>query len=207
MNKHISLSAGTALRFARRCMARPSTGSASGVLACAVLLATLSLSGAQALAESHHGAMPTKAIATISGTAGNDVSGTVTFTQQDDGVLIEADITGLSPGKHGFHIHQYGDISAADGKSTGGHFNPAGNEHAGPEAAKRHVGDLGNLEADENGHAMYKRVDTVIQIHGQHTILSRAVTIHAGADDLTSQPTGAAGARVAHGIIGVAKSE
>ena len=172
----------------------------------AILIAVVMLVTPQVMAQ-EHGAMPTKAVATISGTEGNEVSGTVTFTQQDDGVLIEADITGLSPGKHGFHIHQYGDISAADGKSTGGHFNPTGNDHAGPDAEKRHVGDLGNLEADANGHATYKRVDSVVQIHGQHTILSRAITIHAGADDLTSQPTGAAGARVAHGIIGVAKSE
>ena len=122
-------------------------------------------------------------------------------------MLIEAHITGLSPGKHGFHIHEFGDITSADGKSTGGHFNPEANDHAGPDADKRHVGDLGNIEADDNGHGMYKNVDKVVQIHGQHTILSRAITIHAGTDDLTTQPTGAAGARVAHGVIGVAKSE
>ena len=185
----------------------------AGVAVCAVLIAAAVLSGAPVSAESHGGhgdsgaAMLTKAIATISGTEGNEVSGTVTFTQQDDGVLVEADITGLSPGKHGFHIHQYGDISAADGKSTGGHFNPAGHDHAGPDSDKRHVGDLGNLEADENGHATYKRLDKTIHIHGQHTILSRGITIHAGTDDLTSQPTGAAGSRVAHGVIGIAKTE
>ena len=150
----------------------------------------------------------TKAVCVLKATEGNNVSGTVTFTQTEDGVLIEAHVMGLKPNsKHGFHIHQFGDISSPDGKSTGGHFNPAGHDHAGPDSAKRHVGDLGNLESDAKGHAMYKRVDKVIQIHGEHTILSRGITIHAGTDDMKSQPTGAAGARVAVGVIGVAKTE
>ncbi|MFP6615628.1 MAG: superoxide dismutase family protein, partial [Candidatus Hydrogenedentota bacterium] len=86
-------------------------------------------------------------------------------------------------------------------------FNPAGHDHAGPTSEKRHVDDLGNLESDANGHAMYKRLDKVVQIHGEHTILSRGITIHAGTDDMKSQPTGAAGARLAVGVIGIAKTE
>lgn len=153
-------------------------------------------------------AVPTKAIAVLKATEGNNVSGHVTFTQTEEGTLIEANVMGLKPNaKHGFHIHEFGDISAADGTSTGGHFNPDGNDHAGPSAEKRHVGDLGNLEADAKGHAKYKRVDKYVQIHGEHSILSRGITIHAGTDDLTSQPTGAAGARIAVGVIGVAKTE
>ncbi|MFP6582845.1 MAG: superoxide dismutase family protein [Candidatus Hydrogenedentota bacterium] len=149
-----------------------------------------------------------KAVCVLKATDGNNVSGTVTFTQTKDGVLIEAHVMGLKPNsKHGFHIHEFGDISSPDGKSTGGHFNPAGHDHAGPDSAKRHVGDLGNLEADSKGHAMYKRVDKVVQIHGEHTILSRGITIHAGTDDMKSQPTGAAGARLAVGVIGLAKTE
>ena len=150
----------------------------------------------------------TKAVCVLKATEGNNVSGTVTFTQQEDGVLIEAHVNGLKPNsKHGFHIHEFGDISSSDGKSTGGHFNPAGHDHAGPDSAKRHVGDLGNLESNANGHAMYKRLDKVVQIHGEHTILSRGITIHAGTDDMKSQPTGAAGARLAVGVIGIAKTE
>lgn len=147
-----------------------------------------------------------KAVCVLKATEGNNVSGTVTFTQTDDGVLIEAHVHGLKPNsKHGFHIHEFGDISAGDGTSTGGHFNPAGHNHAGPDSKKRHVGDLGNLESDANGHAMYKRVDKVVEIHGEHSILSRGITIHAGTDDMESQPTGAAGARIAVGVIGLAK--
>lgn len=154
------------------------------------------------------GAIPTKAIAVLKATEGNSVTGTVTFTQTDEGTLIEAHVFGLKPNaKHGFHIHEFGDISGGDGKTTGGHFNPDGNDHAGPMDGKRHVGDLGNLEADANGHAMYSRVDKYVQIHGTHSILSRGITIHAGTDDLSSQPTGAAGARIAVGVIGLAKTE
>lgn len=150
----------------------------------------------------------TKAVCVLKATAGNSVAGKVTFTQTKEGVLIEAHVTGLKPNsKHGFHIHQFGDISSSDGKSTGGHFNPAGHDHAGPTSIKRHVGDLGNLEADASGHAMYKRVDKEVQIHGEHTILSRGITIHAGTDDLKSQPTGAAGARIAVGVIGLANTK
>jgi superoxide dismutase, Cu-Zn family len=150
----------------------------------------------------------TKAVCVLKATAGNNVSGTVTFTQQKDGVLVEAHVKGLKPNSnHGFHIHQFGDISSPDGKSTGGHFNPARVDHAGPNSMKRHWGDLGNLEADAKGNADYKRLDKVIQLHGEHTILSRGITIHAGEDDLKSQPTGAAGSRIAVGVIGLAKSE
>lgn len=148
-----------------------------------------------------------KAICVLTATEGNNVTGTVTFTQTKNGVLIEAHVNGLTPGKHGFHIHEFGDISSPDGKSTGGHFNPDGHDHSAPDSAKRHVGDLGNLVANKSGHAMYNRVDKEIQIHGPHAILSRGITIHAGEDDLKSQPTGAAGARVAVGVIGLAKSE
>lgn len=173
-------------------------------------IAAVSMIGATAMADHHEEAegsapkMPTKAIAVITPTEGNEVHGKVIFTQTDEGVLIEAHINGLTPGKHGFHIHEYGDISSRDGTSTGGHLNLDKTDHAGPEAEKRHTGDLGNLEAGENGHAMYKRVDKYISLHD---ILARGVTIHAGEDDLTSQPTGAAGARVGVGVIGAANTE
>lgn len=136
---------------------------------------------------------------------GNDsgVSGTVTFEQTDHGVRVMADVHGLTPGKHGFHVHQKGDLSAANLTSTGGHYNPTGHDHAGPQSAMRHVGDLGNLEADASGHATADFVDSHLALAGEHSIIGRAVIIHAGEDDLTSQPTGAAGARVAGGVIGV----
>jgi Cu-Zn family superoxide dismutase len=148
----------------------------------------------------------TKAVCVLTSTEGNAVHGTVTFTQQADGVLIEAHVMGLAPNsKHGFHIHEFGDISKSDGTAAGGHFNPGGHEHGAPDGAKRHVGDLGNIEADAGGHAMYKRVDKVVELNGVNCILGRGLIVHAGTDDLKTQPTGDAGARVAMGVIGAAK--
>ncbi len=146
-----------------------------------------------------------KAVAVIHPTKGNSVSGTVTFTKVENGIRIVADISGLTPGKHGFHIHQYGDCTAPDGTSAGGHFNPDNVKHGGPQDRVRHVGDLGNLDANQEGKAHYDRVDDVISFSGSHNIIGRAIIIHAGYDDLTTQPTGGAGARVACGVIGIAK--
>ncbi|RMD81907.1 MAG: superoxide dismutase family protein [Candidatus Dadabacteria bacterium] len=145
------------------------------------------------------------AVAVLSGTAGSAVHGKVVFTPVEGGVRIVADVYGLAPGKHGFHIHTNGDCSAPDGTSAGGHFNPAGTPHGAPEAGPehRHAGDLGNLEADQATNAHYDRVDKVISLDGPNSIVGRAVIVHAGADDLKSQPSGAAGRRVACGVIGI----
>lgn len=147
----------------------------------------------------------TKAICVLSPTEGNNVRGEITFTQTDSGILIVADVEGLTEGKHGFHVHEYGDISKPDGTSAGGHFNPHGKDHAGPEDTVRHAGDFGNLIADENGNAYYERVGSLISFKGANNIIGRSIIVHADEDDLVSQPTGDAGGRVAHGVIGVGK--
>ena len=149
----------------------------------------------------------TKAIAVLHPTEGSSVRGVVTFTKVPGGVKIVADVEGLEPGKHGFHIHQFGDCSASDGTSAGGHFNPENVAHGGPDASVRHVGDLGNLEADESGKAHYERVDTFVTLSGSHSVIGRAVVVHAKEDDLSSQPTGAAGSRLACGVIGIANPQ
>jgi len=147
----------------------------------------------------------TKAIAVLTPTSGSHVSGTVTFTKVSNGIRVLADVQGLAPGKHGFHIHEYGDLSSPDGKSAGGHFNPGKMDHGGPMSTKRHVGDLGNLEANGRGHANYDITDTSLSFHGHHSILGRGIVVHEKADDLKSQPSGDAGGRVGVGVIGVTK--
>ena len=147
----------------------------------------------------------TNAVAVLHPTAGNQVTGIVYFSATAQGVQITADLDGLTPGDHGFHIHALGDCSAPDATSAGGHFNPDGTPHAGPDAAQRHVGDLGNITADSAGHAHYERTDTVIALGEAHSIVGRAVVVHGGADDFTSQPSGAAGPRVACGVVGIAR--
>lgn len=146
----------------------------------------------------------TKLTATVMPVGESGVSGTVTFAETDEGVRVNGSFSGLEPGNHGFHIHQFGDCSAEDATSAGGHFNPADNEHAAPASENRHMGDLGNLEANKDGQAEVDYVDEVIDLK---KILGRGLIIHAGEDDLETQPTGDAGSRVACAVIGVAQTE
>ncbi len=145
------------------------------------------------------------AVAVLVPTKGSEVAGTVRFMQTEKGVRVIADISGLTPGEHGFHIHEFGDVTAPDGASAGGHFNPAHVPHGAPDAAQRHAGDLGNLKADATGHATVDYVDAVLTFDGPASIIGRGVVVHADPDDLKSQPSGNAGKRVATGVIGVAK--
>jgi Cu-Zn family superoxide dismutase len=148
---------------------------------------------------------PTKAIAVLHPASGSQVMGTVTFTTMGDAVQVVADVTGLTPGKHGFHIHEFGDCSAADAMSAGGHFNPTHKPHGAPDSAEHHVGDLGNLEADASGKAHLDWKDKMLKFSGADSILGHAVIVHEKEDDLKSQPVGNAGGRLACGVIGVAK--
>ena len=146
----------------------------------------------------------TKAICVVHPLGDSKVKGTVTFTKQAGGIEIVAELTGLDAGEHGFHVHEFGDCSMADGICAGGHFNPTGAPHGAPDAAARHIGDLGNIEADETGKATYKRVDKLIAFSGPNSIIGRGIIVHAGRDDLTTQPTGDAGGRIGCGVIGIA---
>lgn len=161
----------------------------------------------QMIPEEETGREITEAVAVLHPTIGNQVHGTVTFTEVENGIKIVADVKGLLPGKHGFHIHEYGDCTAPDGTSAGGHFNPENMPHGAPTDVKRHVGDLGNLEADEEGMAHYERVDEYVAFSGPHSIIGLAVIVHRDEDDFTTQPTGAAGPRVACGVIGIANPD
>ena len=149
-----------------------------------------------------------KAIAVLHPTTGNKVNGTVTFTPVADGVQVHAEIEGLTPGKHGFHVHEFGDCSAADATSAGAHFNPTGQPHAGPDTAARHAGDMGNIEADASGNAKLDYVDHQISLtNDAKSVIGRSVVVHAKPDDLKTQPSGDSGARIACGVIGWAKTQ
>jgi Cu-Zn family superoxide dismutase len=134
-------------------------------------------------------------------TEGNETSGSVTFEQIDGTVKISAQLSGLAPGKHGFHIHATGDCSAPDGTSAGGHFNPGNTEHGAPDSPTHHTGDLGNIEADANGDVDFQMtVDYISLLEGPNSVSGKAVIVHAAEDDF-GQPTGNAGPRLACGVI------
>ncbi len=137
----------------------------------------------------------------------NNVTGTVTFTETDGKLTFVADLDGFVPSsKHGFHVHQKGDLSAPDLSSAGGHFNPDKQKHGGPEAEHHHLGDLGNLTADDKGHAHLEGALSGATLSpGDHSIAGKSVIIHAKEDDLHTDPAGNSGARIAGGVIEVQK--
>jgi len=151
---------------------------------------------------------PAKAIAVLG--FSDKVFGNVTFSQPSctDAVFIQVDIVGLTPGKHGFHVHEKGDLSGGC-VSTGGHYNPDKLKHGAREDSVRHVGDLGNVVADEHGVVATSFSDNVTTLFGSRSIIGRAIVVHTGEDDLgqtdhpDSHKTGNAGGRAACGIIGI----
>ena len=129
--------------------------------------------------------------------AGQTAEGKVTFKQAGDGpVTIELDLSGLSPGTHGFHIHEKGDCGGEFAANAGKHFNPAGAPHP------QHAGDFGNIQAAADGKAHQVVTAPGITVgEGATSVANRAVIIHEGTDDLASQPSGNAGHPIACGVI------
>ncbi|CAG8655032.1 8778_t:CDS:2 [Funneliformis caledonium] len=138
------------------------------------------------------------------------VSGTITFEQEENApTKIEINIKGLKPGEHGFHVHEFGDNTNGC-TSAGPHFNPFNKKHGAPNDENRHVGDLGNVTANQAGEVQTVITDKQIKLLGPNTIIGRTMVIHADVDDLgkggheLSFTTGNAGGRLACGVIGIA---
>jgi Cu-Zn family superoxide dismutase len=156
----------------------------------------------------------TDAVAVIQPLGDSKVTGKVTFHLTDSGVKVVADVEGLPAGKHGFHIHEFGDVSdSAKGMSTGGHYDPMGSKHhvlpnddGTMPAGMHHAGDMGNLVADDSGKAHLEITLPDVSINGINAIVGRGVIVHEKPDD-GGQPTGNAGGRIACGVIGVAKGK
>ncbi len=142
------------------------------------------------------------AVARLEPTKGNATAGTVNFTQKGDKVAVEAKVSGLTPGGHGFHIHEKGDCSSGDGMSAGGHFNPTSKPHGNPSVPDHHTGDIPMLVADASGNASLTTELSAMSIgSGATDIVGKAIIVHKDADDFMTQPTGNSGARVACGLI------
>jgi superoxide dismutase, Cu-Zn family len=163
--------------------------------------------GASVVRAADMGADVKEAVAVVHGTKGNEkVMGVVKFSDADGGgVKVTADVDGLEANsEHGFHIHEFGDATAPDGMSAGGHFNPDKHQHGKPGDPNSHPGDMGNLKADDKGHAHLEITLAQASVSGKNAVLGRGVIVHAKPDDF-SQPTGNAGGRIGIGVIGVAQ--
>jgi Cu-Zn family superoxide dismutase len=144
-----------------------------------------------------------RATANLRPTTGSKAAGTVDFYQVGDRVRVLAKVSGLTPGReHGFHVHEAGDCSSADGMSTKGHFNPHGKPHGAPASADRHAGDMPALRADGSGNAtLDTTLDVMTVTPGPASVVGRGLIVHADPDDYKTQPTGNAGARLACAVI------
>jgi superoxide dismutase, Cu-Zn family len=146
------------------------------------------------------------ATATLQGAPGDtDFKGTVTFTPEGNGLRVVAHLEGVDQaGTHGFHVHETGECTHGEGDkhftSAGGHFNPAGVEHACPPTEPRHAGDLGNIEVT-NGSGHAESTTTLLSLSGPSSVVGKAIILHAKADDCKTQPTGDAGDRLACGVV------
>lgn len=176
------------------------------VIGVSAVLAVLGVVGVLRAHDDHkHEAVPVKeAVAVMVPTkaSGGNVGGTLVMKQEKGYVQVTGEVTGLTPGKHGFHIHMFGDLRSADGMSAGGHYNPHGHPHGGPESHERHEGDLGNIEADAKGVAKVNVKAGGVELNH---IVGRSLVVHKDADDLKSQPAGNAGPRIGVGVIAIAE--
>lgn len=137
-------------------------------------------------------------------TQGSTVTGKVNFLQHQHGMVkISGQVSGLKPNsEHGFHIHETGDCSSADGSSAGGHFNPGNAPHGKHSQSTQHAGDLLSLRANAKGMAVVQYETAQISLgSGSNNVVGRALIVHADPDDFTTQPTGNAGARLACAVI------
>lgn len=148
-----------------------------------------------------------RAIAVLHPTQGNDVRGTVEFRKVKRGLQLTADVQGLPPGEHAYHVHLLGDCSGPQAKTAGTHFNFEGSSKNPPEDIDRITGDLGELKAGQDGKARASTLIESASLEGPYSILSRSVVVHERGNDPTEPPIGAAGGRLACGVIGLTEEQ
>lgn len=146
--------------------------------------------------------LPKHGVAVFQASKGSSVKGVLQLEETDKGLHVWGEISGLTPGEHGFHIHEFGDLRSDDGMATGAHYSSTGHAHGDINAEKGHEGDFGNVVADDKGVA---KIDLVANDVHLHFVLGRAFVVHADKDDLKTQPSGNSGARIGVALIGVAK--
>lgn len=148
----------------------------------------------------------TRAVAVLYPTKGHKARGIVSFEATDKGVKVQTVAEGLPKGKHGYHLHLYGDCTGIDGKTAGTHFNLSGSSKNPPEDVKRITGNLGELEAGKDGKAKGETMLENATLQGEFSIIGRAVIVHAKGNDPSKPPIGAAGARLACGVVGITEA-
>ncbi len=151
-----------------------------------------------------HQKLMNKTVVDLESKSNSKVTGVINIWETEDSIKVTANVKGLNPSsEHGFHIHEKGDCSAKDAKSAGGHYSPEDSKHGGPDQMNHHLGDMGNLTSDSDGVATKTIVIKKLNISkgNKFSVKGKAIIIHNDQDDMTSQPSGNAGARIACGVI------
>lgn len=144
-----------------------------------------------------------RAVAQLQSTTGNTATGSVSFVQRGDKVMVSGVVSGLKANaEHGFHLHEKGDCSSGDGMSAGGHFNPGKQPHGKHAGTAHHAGDLPSLKTDASGVAKFSFESAAISVGSSASnIVGRGLIVHRDPDDYTTQPTGNSGPRQACAVI------
>ena len=150
-----------------------------------------------------------QAVAEIKGLGSSSLSGVATFIETKKGIEAQISLSGYGAGSLGVHLHAYGDCSAQDGSSAGAHWNPTNEAHGAWGSDAFHSGDIGNIMINEEEKGLLVLLDQysrwTINKDDKTSLLGKAIIIHAKTDDKTTQPTGAAGARIGCGEIKLKK--
>lgn len=173
---------------------RRSAGATAVMTAAALLLVTAGSVAAQDDGLRAHATLHDRTGATV---------GEVDFTETPTGLLVTARLDGLPAGSHAFHLHAVGRCEG-DFKSAGGHFNPDGAQHGFFSEDGPHAGDMPNIHVPADGRLVVEVFLPEQLLIGRGGLLDEdgaALVIHEGADDYRSQPAGAAGGRIACGVI------
>lgn len=143
------------------------------------------------------------AFAVLEPTEGNEARGDASFVETEEGLEIVVTMTQLTPGQHAVHVHENGDCSGPAAEAAGDHFNPGGSPHGAPsdDPSERHAGDLGNFLADSTGLAELNLTVENLAVEGERGVAGRAIIVHAGEDDFSSQPSGQSGDPISCGVI------
>lgn len=159
--------------------------------------------GAAMLFAAESSAQARKGTATLVDRQGK-VVGTLTLEETPNGVLLRGELTNLPPGSHGFHIHEKGACSPTF-EAAGGHFNPTGVSHGFESHAGPHLGDLPNIRVPATGRVLVEAFANDVTLGEGPNSLSAddgtAIVVHKAADDYQTDPAGAAGDRIACGVV------
>jgi Cu-Zn family superoxide dismutase len=147
-------------------------------------------------------AAPKTVEVTLEAKSGSKLAGKATFSEVEGGVKVALSVSGAPAGKVASHVHEVGDCSAPDGKSAGGHFNPAAQAHGLPGGTALHLGDLGNVDVAKDGTGRLEIVvkGANLKEGDASSFLGRSIIVHEKMDD-GGQPTGNAGGRIGCGVI------